>query len=122
MEKAAERAISVLFSFSYRYGQRYGRVGCRFGIRTDSVEGRIREDSGGFRAAPQGILLRIVQSVWAFRTYRNGFRIRMDSVESRILTDSDGFQDPKYGTRQPTSSFATQHYGTIPRDKVCHVF
>ena len=25
------------------------KLGCRFGIRTDSVEGRIRTDSGGFR-------------------------------------------------------------------------
>ena len=30
-------------------------LGCRFGIRTDSVEGRIRTDSGGFRevSAPE---------------------------------------------------------------------
>jgi hypothetical protein len=32
-------------------------LGCRFGIRTDSVEGRIRADSGGFRAVPEGISL-----------------------------------------------------------------
>jgi hypothetical protein len=34
------------------------KLGWRFGIRTDSVEGWIRTDSGGFRAAPQGISLR----------------------------------------------------------------
>jgi hypothetical protein len=32
-------------------------LGWRCGIRTDSVEGRIRTDSGGFRAAPQGAFL-----------------------------------------------------------------
>jgi len=31
-------------------------LGWRFRIRTDSVEGRIRSDSGGFRAAPRGML------------------------------------------------------------------
>ena len=60
-------------------------------------------DSGGFRAAPQGMFGGIVQSVSAFRPYRNGFRIRTDSVESPIWTDSDGFQYLKYGSRQPSS-------------------
>jgi hypothetical protein len=91
--------------FGVGFGQFLGgggcELGCRFGIRTDSVEGRIRADSGGFRAAPQGIVhCGIVHSVWAFRPYLHEFRIRTDSVESRIRTDSDGFQDPEYGSRQ----------------------
>jgi len=78
------------------------QLGWRFEIRTDSVEGRIRTDWCGFRAAPQRFVCGILQYIWVFRPYRNGFRIRTDSVESRIRTDSDGFQDPKYGQPRPT--------------------
>ena len=48
-------------------------------------------DSGGFGwipSSPAGDLFAELQSVWAFRPYRSGFRIRTDSVESRIRTDS----------------------------------
>ena len=49
------------------------KLGWRFRIWKDSVEGRIRADSGGFPAAPQGNFLR-----W----------IRTNSVEGRVRVDS----------------------------------
>jgi hypothetical protein len=54
-------------------------LGWRFGIRTDSVEGRILTDSGGFRAAPQGILSRYCTVCMGISTLQ------------KCVSDSDGF-------------------------------
>jgi len=48
-------------------------LGWGFRIRTDSVEGRIRVDSGGFPAAPQGERLRCIS------LYGHFDRTEMDS-------------------------------------------
>ena len=65
----------------------------------DPVEGRIRTDSGGFRAAPQGIF-------WRYCTICKGILTLQkwvpDSDGFGRESDSDGFQDPKYGSRQPS--------------------
>jgi len=55
------------------------RLGWGFRIRTDSVEGRIRVDSGGFRAAPQGDFLAYFAVCMGILT------------PSKWIPDSDGF-------------------------------
>jgi hypothetical protein len=75
------------------------KLGCRFGIWTDSVEGRIWVDSGGFRAAPQGITLRNCTVCMGILTLPK--RVP-DSDGFGRESDSDGFQDPKYASRQPS--------------------
>jgi hypothetical protein len=72
-------------------------LGWRFGIRTDSVEGRIRADSGGFRAAPQGISLRYFTFCMGILSLQKWVP---DSDVFGRESDSDGFQ-AKYGSRQP---------------------
>ena len=90
-------------------GQVVAPLGWRFWIRTDSVEGCIRADSYGFRAAPQSFSLRHVTvcmgmygHVERWVPYRNRFRIR---------THLDGFLDPKYGGHQPSSAWLRGWWG-----------
>ena len=69
------------------------RLGWPFGIRTDSVESRIRMDSDGFRAAPQG--MRYCTVCMGILTPQK--RVP-DSYSFGRESDSDGFerfQDPK---------------------------
>ena len=73
-------------------------IGC-FRIRTDSVEGRIRADSDGFRAAPQGDFLACFAVCMGILTLSNWIP---DSDGFGTRSDSDGFLDPNYGGHQPT--------------------
>ena len=63
-------------------------LGLGFRIRTDSVQGRIRVDSGGFRAAPQGKSLRYFTNCMGILTLKKWIRDSDDSVEGRIRVDS----------------------------------
>jgi hypothetical protein len=91
-------------------------LGWRFRIRTDMLEGRIRTDSGGFRAAPQlrGIFCRL---------YGHFDPIKIDSGFGRIRmrTDSDGFLDPKYGSHQPRPASPTREQVLVRLEEQAHV-
>ena len=63
-------------------------LGWRFGIRTDSVEGRIRMDSGGFRAAPQVICFAVFAVCVGILTLQKWVP---DSDGFGRESDSDGF-------------------------------
>ena len=87
-------------------------LGWRFRIRTDSAEGRVRVDSVDSEQPRRekfcGILL---QSVWAFRPYRNGFRIR-----SWVgFGCSVGFLDPGIRIPQPWILPATSSSTLVSR-------
>jgi len=74
------------------------RLGGRFRIGTDSVEGRF----GWIPSSPAGGNVAVFNSLCGRfdpRVYRNGVRIRTDSVEGRIRVDSGGFLDPGNGIR-----------------------
>jgi hypothetical protein len=89
LARGADAEIHVA-AVAHRAGLRAGgvKLGWGFQIRTDSVEGRIRADSGGFQAAPHGILLRYFTVCMGILTLEKWIP---DSHGFGRGSDSDGF-------------------------------
>jgi len=85
-QAAQVRRCRLTPGLGWRYGIRTDSVEGR--IRADSVEGRIRADSGGLRAAPQGISLRYCTVCMGILTLQKWVP---DSDGFGRESDSDGF-------------------------------